>query len=388
LRRLVVVAVVLVALAGVIFGGLWVLTPSVGDAEARANAFAQSHQSSDLNQPVPAKYATALIATEDSRFYTHHGIDSLGVARAGLGIFGAQDTGGSTLDQQLAKNLYSNGQRSTTDIIEQVVLGAKLDAAYTKAQILEMYAQVAYFGHGFYGLHDAACGYFNTPPPESQLVTSLAARRPAPSTEQLRPPGQPPDRRRASATRAGPPRRGRRPHPHRGRPSNPAVLASRHRKRRPRSRVPPVNARHQSDATTVPLAQQKSIRAEQANRSVQHLMKSHALEAEMIEVRDVTKRYGDKVAVRDLTFTIAPGIVTGFLGPNGAGKSTTMRIIAGLDAPHPWVGHRQWPPLRGRRRTDGRARHPVGSQGGAHQPLGVSPPAGRGADQRYPPQPG
>jgi len=53
----------------------------------------------------------------------------------------------------------------------------------------------------------------------------------------------------------------------------------------------------------------------------------------MIEVRDVTKRYGDKVAVRDLTFTIAPGIVTGFLGPNGAGKSTTMRIIAGLDAP-------------------------------------------------------
>jgi ABC-2 type transport system ATP-binding protein len=53
----------------------------------------------------------------------------------------------------------------------------------------------------------------------------------------------------------------------------------------------------------------------------------------MIEVRDVTKRYGDKVAVRGLTFTVQPGVVTGFLGPNGAGKSTTMRIIAGLDAP-------------------------------------------------------
>lgn len=53
----------------------------------------------------------------------------------------------------------------------------------------------------------------------------------------------------------------------------------------------------------------------------------------MIEVRGVTKRYGDKVAVRDLTFTVRPGIVTGFLGPNGAGKSTTMRMIAGLDAP-------------------------------------------------------
>jgi ABC-2 type transport system ATP-binding protein len=53
----------------------------------------------------------------------------------------------------------------------------------------------------------------------------------------------------------------------------------------------------------------------------------------VIEVRGVTKRYGEKVAVDDLTFSVAPGIVTGFLGPNGAGKSTTMRLILGLDAP-------------------------------------------------------
>jgi ABC-2 type transport system ATP-binding protein len=53
----------------------------------------------------------------------------------------------------------------------------------------------------------------------------------------------------------------------------------------------------------------------------------------MIEVDHVTKRYGEKVAVEDLTFVVRPGIVTGFLGPNGAGKSTTMRVILGLDAP-------------------------------------------------------
>ncbi|HVD15195.1 MAG TPA: ATP-binding cassette domain-containing protein [Actinomycetota bacterium] len=53
----------------------------------------------------------------------------------------------------------------------------------------------------------------------------------------------------------------------------------------------------------------------------------------MIEAQGLTKRYGDKVAVDDLTFTVRPGIVTGFLGPNGAGKSTTMRMILGLDAP-------------------------------------------------------
>ncbi|MET8849816.1 ABC transporter ATP-binding protein [Amycolatopsis sp. NPDC004625] len=53
----------------------------------------------------------------------------------------------------------------------------------------------------------------------------------------------------------------------------------------------------------------------------------------MIEARAVSKRYGEKTAVDDLTFTVKPGVVTGFLGPNGAGKSTTIRMIMGLDAP-------------------------------------------------------
>ena len=53
----------------------------------------------------------------------------------------------------------------------------------------------------------------------------------------------------------------------------------------------------------------------------------------MIEAHALTKRYGDKTAVDDISFTIAPGSVTGFLGPNGAGKSTTMRMIMGLDRP-------------------------------------------------------
>ncbi|MFJ6660862.1 ATP-binding cassette domain-containing protein [Streptomyces sp. NPDC091377] len=53
----------------------------------------------------------------------------------------------------------------------------------------------------------------------------------------------------------------------------------------------------------------------------------------MIELEGLTKRYGEKVAVNDLTFQVRPGIVTGFLGPNGAGKSTTMRMMLGLDRP-------------------------------------------------------
>src|SRR5271168_885267 len=53
----------------------------------------------------------------------------------------------------------------------------------------------------------------------------------------------------------------------------------------------------------------------------------------LIEANGLTKDYGDKRAVDGLTFTVQPGIVTGFLGPNGSGKSTTMRLILGLDAP-------------------------------------------------------
>jgi ABC-2 type transport system ATP-binding protein len=73
----------------------------------------------------------------------------------------------------------------------------------------------------------------------------------------------------------------------------------------------------------------------------------------VIEVHDLSKRYGDKTAVDHLTFTVQPGRITGFLGPNGAGKSTTMRLILGLDRPHsgtatidgvPYAGLRE--PLR------------------------------------------
>lgn len=131
--------------------------PSVADAEQRARALALSQHSRDRGDPVPRRFAAALVATEDSRFFRHHGIDSIGVGRAVLGVFRQEgDQGGSMLDQQLAKALYSNGQRSTRDKIVQVTLAVKLDATYSKPRILEMYAQSVYFGHGFYSPTESA----------------------------------------------------------------------------------------------------------------------------------------------------------------------------------------------------------------------------------------
>jgi penicillin-binding protein 1A len=75
-------------------------------------------------------------------------------------VQGSPDAGGATIEQQLAKMLYTDGHQGTMDRIEQVGLALKLDRTYTKAQILRMYLDTAYFGHGYYGVDAAAQGYF------------------------------------------------------------------------------------------------------------------------------------------------------------------------------------------------------------------------------------
>ncbi|MEV8017991.1 ATP-binding cassette domain-containing protein [Streptomyces sp. NPDC086554] len=87
----------------------------------------------------------------------------------------------------------------------------------------------------------------------------------------------------------------------------------------------------------------------------------------MIEATELTKRYGDKIAVDRLSFTVRPGRVTGFLGPNGAGKSTTMRLILGLDAPSAGtvtVGGRPYADLVAPLRTVGSLLDAKGVHGG------------------------
>lgn len=81
-------------------------------------------------------------------------------------LTGHRDQGGSTIEQQFAKMLYTPGQSGLLVEAEQLVLPVKLDFAYPKARILSMYSEVAYFGGGYYGLVAASCGYFGRPPVE------------------------------------------------------------------------------------------------------------------------------------------------------------------------------------------------------------------------------
>ena len=164
-RRLFKTLLTLIVLLVVVCGALWVLTPSVSNAPALVQEQAVSHQISYPGVQPPQKFTQALVATEDHRFYTNPGVDPLAVARLVWGdITGHRDQGGSTLEQQLAKNLYTNGRSGFTVETEQVVLAVKLDLHYTKAQILQMYAEIAYYGNNYYGLRQASCGYFGVEP--------------------------------------------------------------------------------------------------------------------------------------------------------------------------------------------------------------------------------
>ncbi len=158
--------VVLGVVAGLLVAALWPLTPSVADAEQRVATQLAAHGARDPGtMPVPNKVGQGVIATEDSRVYSHHGLDVLGMIRAAYGYArGSSDPGGATLDQQLAKNLYTPGETGLLPKLEQVELSFKFEARYSKPQILEMYLSVVYFGHGFYGLPAAARGYFGVAP--------------------------------------------------------------------------------------------------------------------------------------------------------------------------------------------------------------------------------
>ena len=169
-----------VLLGGAAFGLLYLATPSVQNAPALARAIDQAHHVRYPGPRVPSLFAESLVATEDHRFYSEPGIDVFAVARvaaATLTGHGAEQ-GGATLYQQLAKMLYTPGDSGLTTEVEQVMLGIKLDQTYSKAQILRMYADVAYFGHGYYGLAAASCGYFGTVPagltlPEAATLAGL-----------------------------------------------------------------------------------------------------------------------------------------------------------------------------------------------------------------------
>jgi penicillin-binding protein 1A len=114
----------------------------------------------------------ALLAIEDSYFFSHHGINPSGIARAFLANLEEGETveGGSTITMQLVKNLFLTPERSLSRKVAEAVLSLRLEQVFTKDQIFEMYLNQVYWGHNNYGVQTAAKSYFNKSASELNLA--------------------------------------------------------------------------------------------------------------------------------------------------------------------------------------------------------------------------
>lgn len=124
----------------------------------RGNIGGEAVEASEL----PAHVRDAVISIEDRRFFEHHGIDVRGVLRAGFENLrtGELRQGGSTITQQLAKNLFLTPERSIVRKIREALLAVWLESRFTKEEILSLYLNRVYFGSGAYGIDAAARQYF------------------------------------------------------------------------------------------------------------------------------------------------------------------------------------------------------------------------------------
>ena len=163
LRRTAQTVLTLFAILVLATAAMLLATPSAGNAWSLARTQAQSHHAPFPGPPVAARFAAALIATEDHRFGSEPGFDPFALPRIALSVVTGKDQGGATLYQQLAKLLYGTRKGGFKLEVYEVALGIKLKFSYSREQILRMYADVAYFGHGYYGMARASCGYFGRP---------------------------------------------------------------------------------------------------------------------------------------------------------------------------------------------------------------------------------
>jgi penicillin-binding protein 1A len=136
-------------------------------------------------EELPKPLVQAFIASEDRRFYQHHGVDYQGILRAFLSNLRSAKVveGGSTITQQMARILFLNQERSVWRKIKEVRLSQKIEQTLSKDQILERYLNLVYLGNGAYGVADAAWVYFSKPVNKLTLpeMATIAGLAPAPN---------------------------------------------------------------------------------------------------------------------------------------------------------------------------------------------------------------
>ncbi len=153
-------AALLLLSVGAALGYLWLGTPSGSDLQVRVAALAAGRPLRPSDVPLVLEHA--VVAAEDERFYVHHGLDTLGTARAVwddvTGLCACE--GGSTITQQLAKLVYYPDQDRLTRKVPGMAVALKIELHYDKRQIIADYLSVVRMGYGLVGARPAACAYF------------------------------------------------------------------------------------------------------------------------------------------------------------------------------------------------------------------------------------
>lgn len=153
------------------------VTQAIGEVQAQANYTPLEN--------IPVIYKNAVIAIEDHRFYDHGGFDVIATTRALLHNALADEVreGGSTITQQLAKNLYFDNSPSFTRKLAELFVARAIEKEYSKDQILAAYINCIYYGDGYYNIYDASMGYFGVIPAylSDDQATLLAGVPNAPS---------------------------------------------------------------------------------------------------------------------------------------------------------------------------------------------------------------
>jgi membrane peptidoglycan carboxypeptidase len=166
-------AALLLLAVGAALGYLWLSTPSGADLPVRVAALAAGRPLRPSD--VPPLLEHAVVAAEDERFYLHHGLDTLGIARAvwddATGLCACE--GGSTITQQLVKTVYYPGQDRITRKLPGMAVALKIELRFSKQQIMADYLSVVGTGYGLVGARQAACAYFDAG--LSQLTVAQAA---------------------------------------------------------------------------------------------------------------------------------------------------------------------------------------------------------------------
>ena len=121
-----------------------------------------------------AYYRNAVISVEDHRFYDHGPIDVIALGRAIFTNVKNRELqeGGSTITQQVAKNLILSQERSWVRKVAEIFAAYDLEKNYSKNEIFELYVNTAYFGDGYYGIYDASQGYYQKDPKDLSLDES------------------------------------------------------------------------------------------------------------------------------------------------------------------------------------------------------------------------